>query len=95
MSRDRTSSRAHWPKLYDELRRNLRAAREAAGLTQREAAERLGRPQSWVAKAETGERRVDAIELLQFATAYEVEISTLLPRMEQPTPRGRSSRPRS
>jgi transcriptional regulator with XRE-family HTH domain len=78
--RDRTPSRVHWQKLYEEVRRNLRDARESAGLTQREAAGRLGRPQSYVAKSETGERRVDAIELLQFATAYGVGLDSLLPR---------------
>lgn len=78
--RDRTPSRVHWTKLYEELRGNLRRARESAGMTQRDAAERLGRPQSYVAKSETGERRVDAIELLQFAMAYGVELGSLLPR---------------
>jgi transcriptional regulator with XRE-family HTH domain len=77
--RDRRSSRVHWLKLYDELRQNLVQAREAAGLTQREAAARLGRPQSYVAKSETGERRVDAIELLQFATTYGVDLTFLIP----------------
>lgn len=78
--RDRTPSRVHWEKLYEELRANLRDAREAAGLTQREAAEKLRRPQSYVAKSETGERRVDAIELLQFAFAYDVTLDSLLPQ---------------
>jgi transcriptional regulator with XRE-family HTH domain len=82
-SRDRTPSRVHWPKLYEELRENLRRARESAGLTQRDAARRLGRPQSFVAKSETGERRVDVIELLQFAAAYRVELDSLLPLLTQ------------
>ena len=77
---DRRPSRMHWPRLYQELRANLIQAREKAKLTQREAAELLGRPQSYVAKSETGERRVDAIELLQFAAVYKVGIETLLPR---------------
>ena len=77
--RDRTPSRVHWAKLYDDMRRRLREARETAGMTQRDAAKRLGRPQSYVAKSETGERRVDAIELLQFADAYGVDLLSLLP----------------
>jgi transcriptional regulator with XRE-family HTH domain len=83
LSGNRRASRSHWPKLYEELRRNLVVAREAAGLTQREAAERLRRPQSFVAKSETGERRVDAIELLQFAAAYGIDVDALLPRRER------------
>lgn len=79
-SRDRTPSRVHWSDLYDAMRGNLVRARVAAGLTQRQAADRLGRPQSFVAKSETGERRIDAIELLQFAIAYGVDLFALIPR---------------
>ena len=49
---------------------HLKAAREAAGLTQAEVAKRLGRPQSFVSKCESGERRVDVIELEAFAALY-------------------------
>jgi transcriptional regulator with XRE-family HTH domain len=42
-------------------------AREKAGLTQQVLAKRLGRPQSFVAKYETGERRIDLIEFLSIA----------------------------
>jgi transcriptional regulator with XRE-family HTH domain len=48
----------------------LRAARKDAGLTQAEVARRLGRPQSFVSKCESGERRVDAVELAEFARLY-------------------------
>ena len=58
---------------YDEFLRQLIAARNGAGLTQREAAKKLGRPQSFVAKSETGERRVDIIELMDFLAAYQVK----------------------
>ena len=51
----------------------LREARERAGLTQRQAATRLGRSQSFVAQSETGERRVDVIELVDFLAAYGVK----------------------
>ena len=48
----------------------LRKARTAARLSQVETARQLGRPQSYVSKCETGERRVDVIELGKFATLY-------------------------
>lgn len=57
------------PKYRSFLSR-LRAAREAAGLTQEDVARRLGRPQSFVSKCEAGERRVDVVELAEFAEAY-------------------------
>jgi transcriptional regulator with XRE-family HTH domain len=68
--RKHRSSRAHWPRLYNDFRAQLVRAREDLGLTQREAAEILGRSQSFVAKSESGERRVDVVELTQFAKAF-------------------------
>jgi transcriptional regulator with XRE-family HTH domain len=48
----------------------LRKAREEAGLTQIEVARKLGRPQSFVSKCESGERRVDVVELIDFCRVY-------------------------
>lgn len=67
----------HTPE-YRQLLRQLVAAREAKGLTQREVARALGVPQSWVAKIEIGERRVDVIELLAFAKLYKRSLSWFL-----------------
>ena len=44
-------------------------ARKAAGLTQRELADRLHKPQSFVAKYEGGERRLDVVEFIAIARA--------------------------
>lgn len=41
----------------------LKGLREEQGLLQREIAERLGTPQSFVSKYESGERRIDLPEL--------------------------------
>lgn len=43
--------------------------RNAAGLTQRELAERLEKPPSWVGKIETKERRMDIVEFIAIARA--------------------------
>ena len=48
----------------------LRAARKGADLTQVQVAKRLKVPQSFVSKCESGERRVDAVELAAFARIY-------------------------
>lgn len=59
--------------IYDEEYRRLidaiRAARKAAGVTQQELAARLGRPQSFVAKVEGYERRLDIVEFLHLCRA--------------------------
>ena len=45
------------------------AARKQAGLTQHELARRLKRPQSFVAKYEGGERRIDVVEFVAIVRA--------------------------
>jgi transcriptional regulator with XRE-family HTH domain len=45
------------------------AARKNAGLTQHELAKRLRKPQSFVAKYEGGERRIDVVEFLAIVRA--------------------------
>jgi transcriptional regulator with XRE-family HTH domain len=49
------------------LRALLVAARESAGFTQQRLAQRLRKPQSFVAKYERGERRLDVIEFIAIA----------------------------
>jgi len=51
------------------LRDFLVEKREKAGLTQHEVSARLQRPQSFIASIETGQRRVDVVELLDLAKA--------------------------
>lgn len=55
---------------YKAFLKRLRAARLDAGLTQVEAAQLLKVHQSYVSKCESGERRVDVVELLDFAAVY-------------------------
>ncbi len=52
------------------LKHRLRRARQAAKLTQQDVARRMDRPQSFVSKCESGERRIDVIELAEFAALY-------------------------
>jgi transcriptional regulator with XRE-family HTH domain len=57
----------------------LKKARLAAQLTQVQVAAKLGRPQSFVAKCESGERRVDLVEAAEFAKLYGKPVGYLLP----------------
>jgi transcriptional regulator with XRE-family HTH domain len=54
---------------YAALRAELRAARKFAAFSQRDLATRLKVPHSWVAKVESGERRIDLVEFCWFITA--------------------------
>ena len=53
-----------------KLLEKLRSARLEAGLTQIEAGKKLKRPQSYLSKIERGERKIEAIELGDFAKIY-------------------------
>lgn len=54
---------------YETFLRLLRSARSEAGLTQRQLAARLQRPQSFVSKVESGERRCDVVEFREICHA--------------------------
>ena len=62
-------TRSRRSPLYTRLRELLTEARIKSGQTQTELAVRLRRPQSFVAKYEGGERRLDVIEFVEVVTA--------------------------
>lgn len=64
---------------YDALVERLRKAREDAGLTQEAVAEVFGRPQSFLSKIESGERRIDPVELCHLADLYKKPVDWFLP----------------
>lgn len=74
-TRNHRSARSYHAVRYAEFRARLLEARRLSGLTQREVALRLKRTQSFVAKCETGERRVDVVELSAFAELYSQPLS--------------------
>lgn len=80
----------HDPR-YVELIGRLRRARERRGVQQSELASRLGRPQSYVSKIETGERRLDLVELLDICRALEVPLEAIVPAELQAELRARPS----
>ena len=53
-------------------------ARKDAGLTQQVLARRLGKPQSFIAKYEGGERRLDVLEFLAVARAIRVDPNRII-----------------
>ena len=67
--------RREYQKAYAAFRERLRDAREKAGLTQTEAASALDQTQPFLSRCESGERRVDFIELKEFARLYKLPLS--------------------
>lgn len=67
---------------YKTLRERLVAARQAAGLTQAQLAKELGRPQSFVAKYEGGERRIDVVELLEICRILGADMKRIIRALE-------------
>lgn len=59
-----------FPDEYRRFLKKLKAARLEAGLNQVDVAKRLKEPQSFVSKFETGERRIDPVELRHLAQLY-------------------------
>ena len=54
---------------YDRFIEILVAVRRAAGVRQQTLAKKLGKPQSFIAKYEGGERRLDVVEFITIARA--------------------------
>lgn len=58
-------------------------ARQKAGFTQQALAKRLKRPQSFVAKYEGGERRIDILEFIEIASALDADPVAILRAMQK------------
>jgi transcriptional regulator with XRE-family HTH domain len=65
-------------KAYARLLVALKAAREGAGLTQGDVAQKLKTYASFVSKVESGERRLDVVELAALCALYETDLVELL-----------------
>ncbi|MFC7053321.1 multiprotein-bridging factor 1 family protein [Hansschlegelia quercus] len=72
MARDLRSPR------YQRLRDLVVEARKAAGLSQANVAQRLKRPQSYVADIERNERRIDVTEFIALSEAVGFNLLSVL-----------------
>ncbi|GAB2986955.1 helix-turn-helix domain-containing protein [Amycolatopsis acidiphila] len=68
---------------YQQVCELLRQLRREAGLTQAQVAEALGVPQSFVSKYESGQRRLDVVELRHVATVLRVSVPAFLSRLSR------------
>lgn len=76
---DRPMPAAHKPE-YMEFVSRLRSARKAKRLSQRDLGAALGKPQSYVSKVETCERRLDLIETAEWCLALDIQLGDILPQ---------------
>ena len=61
----------------------LRGVRAEAGLTQSELASRLGTDQTFVSKYESGERRLDILELREVCRAIGIDFVNFVRKLDQ------------
>ena len=63
---------------YKTIIQNLKEARIKQGLTQQEAAKHFGVGQSFISKIESGQYRLDILQLQEFAKLYKKSLTSLL-----------------
>ncbi len=71
------------PEQKEMLCRLLKSIRVEAGLNQEDLARRLNKPQSFISKYESGERRLDLLEISHLCTAVGISLSRFAERLEQ------------
>ena len=67
-----------YSKGQKHLVKKLKTARKKAGLDQKEAAKKLETTQSYISKLESGQRKIDVIQLKELSRIYKKDISYFL-----------------
>jgi len=70
----KTMDKSIYTKDHKYVIEQLKTARQEAGLDQMEVAELLGKSQSYVSKIESGQRRIDVVQLKELAKVYKKPI---------------------
>ena len=65
--------KSRYTSAYQAFLTQIKEARIAAGLTQQEVAMLLERPQSFISKIESGERRLDVVEFVEVMQAIKAD----------------------
>lgn len=63
---------------YQAFIKELVLARKRSGLTQMQVAEKLAKPQSYIAKVEGADRKLDVMEFVELCQAINVDPTTLI-----------------
>ena len=67
-----------YSKEHKKLTAKLKKAREDAGLDQNKAAKKMGTTLSYISKLESGQRRVDVLQLKELSRIYKKKIDYFL-----------------
>ncbi|OIP75514.1 MAG: hypothetical protein AUK06_01605 [Parcubacteria group bacterium CG2_30_36_18] len=68
-------SRTIYSKEHKHIIEQLKKARKRAGFDQKKVAKLLGKTQSYISKAESGQRRLDVVQLKEFARIYKKSLT--------------------
>ena len=68
---------------YDAFRELITKSRLEASITQSVLAQQLNRPQSYVSKYESGERRLDVVEFLEVLEALNIDARDFLEKFKE------------
>lgn len=71
---------------YEATLKVLIAARHESGLSQKVVADRLGKPPSFIAKIELGERRLDLVEFVAIARVLGLTPEALMAKIDAELP---------
>ena len=74
--------KSRYTQQYQQMLKTLRRVRKRAGFTQIEAAAAFDAHASFISKCETGERRIDVVELAEFCRLYGVSLADFLAEAE-------------
>ncbi|WP_024550551.1 helix-turn-helix domain-containing protein [Siccibacter turicensis] len=66
---------------YQLVIKELKSARKARGITQAALADALARPQSFIAKIENGERRLDVVEFVHMARMLGIDAAGIIEKL--------------
>lgn len=77
-----SKARSRFTPEYEVMLERLIAKRKAAGLTQQQVADALGKPQSHVSKCESRDRELSIIDLLRWCQALGTTLSAFTGEFE-------------
>jgi len=78
MNKRQRKDKSQHTRTYLRLIQTLRQACEQAGLKQEQVAEHFGTYASFVSKVESGEPRIDVVELAAFCKLYGIDLADFL-----------------